>query len=219
MVAAFGPQWNLIARGSLVLLVLLVSGLGVAAYEYMWSSYATRVGYFVEQPVPFSHAHHVGDDGLDCRYCHRTADTSAFAGIPPTNTCMHCHWQIWNEAPALAPVRESWRTGRPLVWQRVHSLPEYVYFDHSVHVNNGIGCRTCHGAVDRMPLMAKANSLYMKWCLDCHRDPGPNLRPRDRIYDMEWAPPEDDRAALQRQLMKEYQIDTARLTSCSACHR
>ncbi len=221
MAAVFGPKWNVIARGTLVLLVLGLGGLGAWAYLYMWSSYATDVGRYVTQEVPFSHKHHVRDDGLDCRYCHKTAEVSRFAGIPPTNTCMHCHWQIWTEAAVLEPVRASWRSGGPLVWNRVNRLPDYVYFAHSIHVNKGIGCETCHGRIDAMPLTTKEQTLYMKWCLDCHRNPAPNLRPRDKIYEMGWAPPQDDaeRKALGEKLMQEYKIDQTRITNCTACHR
>ena len=132
-----------------------------------------------EQPIPFSHAHHVGGLGIDCRYCHTSVETSSFAGIPPTKTCMNCHSQIWSTSPTLEPVRESFRTGVSIQWTRVNDLPDYVYFNHSIHVNKGIGCESCHGRVDRMPLTWQENSLQMDWCLDCHRDPGKHIRPRD----------------------------------------
>jgi len=179
----------------------------------------TGVGVARRQPVPFSHKHHVGDDGIDCRYCHTSVEESAFAGIPPTKTCMNCHTQIWADSPMLEPVRESWRTGRSLEWVRVHKLADFVYFNHSIHVNKGVGCSTCHGRVDQMPLIAKANSLYMEWCLECHRAPERFVRPREYVFSMEYQPPEDQ-LSLGRKLVKEYRIQsTAYLTSCSTCHR
>ena len=141
-----------------------------------------------QQPVPFSHKHHVSDDGIDCRYCHTSVEKSSFAGLPPTETCMTCHSQIWTDSPMLAPVRASFATNTPLKWNRVHDLPGYVYFNHSIHVAKGIGCSTCHGRVDQMPLTRKTETLYMKWCLDCHRNPQKYIRPRDKIYDMAWQP-------------------------------
>jgi hypothetical protein len=221
MGAFFTPRANLLARGAPVAGVLLLGLVGFVWYGWVNSPYGTRVGYYVWQPVPFSHAHHVGDDGIDCRYCHATAEVSSFAGMPSTETCMHCHSQLWTNAEMLAPVRESWRTDVPLVWNRVHDLADFVFFNHAVHVNNGVGCVTCHGRVDRMPLITKSKSLYMEWCLECHRNPAPYLRPRDQIYSLTWEPPEDH-AALAAQLIREYEIDAVRgaaLTNCSACHR
>src|SRR5438874_8426969 len=142
------------------------------------SPYATDQGIARAQPVPFSHQHHVSGLGLDCRYCHASVETSNFAGIPPTKTCMNCHSQIWTNAPMLEPVRESFRSGNSLKWERVHDLPDFVYFDHSIHINKGVGCNSCHGPVDKMPLMYQANSLQMEWCLDCHRAPDKFLRPK-----------------------------------------
>jgi hypothetical protein len=169
-----------------------------------------------EQPVPFSHEHHVGGLGLDCRYCHTTVETSSFANIPPTKTCMNCHSQMWAVAPLLEPVRESYRTGKSLQWTRVHDLPQFVYFNHSIHVNKGIGCSTCHGRVDKMPLMWQAHSLEMQWCLDCHRHPERYVRPQDRVFDMTYVPPRDQ-IALGKRLVKQYKIQS--LTNCSTCHR
>jgi hypothetical protein len=180
------------------------------------SSWATQAGVAREQPVPFSHAHHVGDVGLDCRYCHTSVESSGFANIPPTKTCMNCHSQIWNTSPTLEPVRESFRTDRSIAWTRVHDLPDFAYFDHSIHINKGVGCETCHGRVDKMPLTWQKASLQMEWCLDCHRHPERNVRPREAVFQMGYEPPVDQET-LGRQLVKEYKIQS--LTSCSTCHR
>src|SRR5437660_2869412 len=137
-----------------------------------------------EQPVQLSHKHHVGDDGIDCRYCHTSVEKSAFAGVPPTETCMTCHSQIWTESPLLAPVRESYRTGRPIQWQRVHDLPDFVYFNHSIHIKKGIGCVSCHGRIDEMPITRKHQTLSMRWCLSCHRSPEKNMRPHEKVFDL-----------------------------------
>jgi hypothetical protein len=218
MAAVFSPRANLIMRAILIVLILFPVAGAAGWYTWFHSPYQTDVGWAVPQVVPFSHAHHVGGLGIDCRYCHKTAEESAFAGIPATDTCMHCHWQIWTEAPMLEPLRESWRTGRRLEWQRVHRLPDYVFFDHSIHVNKGIGCTTCHGAVDEMPLMRKTETLFMGWCLDCHRDPAPHIRPREEVYNVDYDPPADPRVQGNR-LMQEYSIDTVGLTNCTTCHR
>ena len=180
------------------------------------SSWATQAGVAREQPVPFSHAHHVGDVGLDCRYCHTSVETSGFANIPPTKTCMNCHSQIWNTSPTLEPVRESFRSDRSIAWTRVHDLPDFAYFDHSIHVNKGVGCETCHGRVDKMPLTWQKASLQMEWCLNCHRHPEQYVRPREAVFEMGYEPPVDQET-LGRQLVKEYKIQS--LTSCSTCHR
>jgi len=180
------------------------------------SSWATQAGVAREQPVPFSHAHHVGDVGIDCRYCHTSVETSSFANIPPTKTCMNCHSQIWNTSPTLEPVRESFRTDRSIAWTRVHDLPDFAYFNHSIHVNKGVGCETCHGRVDKMPLTWQKASLQMEWCLDCHRHPEQYVRPRSEVFRMGYEPP-GDQETLGRQLVKEYKIQS--LTSCSTCHR
>ena len=218
MAFVFTPRSNLIARAVVALVILLIVGLSYAAYALTNSSYATGVDLFVEQPIPFSHQHHVRDDGIDCRYCHAAVEDGPFAGIPATDTCMNCHGQLWTEAPALEPLRESWRTGQPLHWRRVHKLPDYVYFDHSIHIHKGIGCVTCHGRVDQMPLTYKAQTLYMNWCLECHRNPEKFIRPREEVFSMTWeAPP--DREAFGRRLMQEYGVQTERLTDCVICHR
>ncbi|WP_046868508.1 cytochrome c3 family protein [Microvirga massiliensis] len=218
MAQIFKPRADTVIRivlAAAAALPVLAVGLG---YAIMRSSYTTEQNLTREQPVPFSHEHHVGGLGLDCRYCHTSVENTRFAGMPPTETCMTCHSQLWTNAGMLAPVRASLVENRPLRWQRVHNLPGYVYFDHSVHVTNGIGCSTCHGAVDRMPLMRQTAPLTMSWCLDCHQHPENHLRPPDAIFDMSWRPP-DDQATVGRQLMLQYHIDTRHLMDCSRCHR
>lgn len=180
--------------------------------------YTNHVNIPKDQPVAFSHKHHVTGMGIDCRYCHTTAETSAFAGIPPTETCMTCHSQVWTDAPILEPVRASLRANTSLQWTRVHDLPDFVYFNHSIHVNKGVGCQTCHGQVDQMPLMWKVNTLNMEWCLECHRNPALFLRPRDQVFNMLWTPPANQES-LGRQLVAEYHVQTSQLTNCSICHR
>ncbi len=172
----------------------------------------------VRQPVPFSHKHHVGDDGLDCRYCHSTVETSRFAGLPPTSTCLTCHSQLFRNAPVLAPVFASLQQEQPLAWTRVHDLPDFVYFDHSIHVAKGVGCTTCHGPVDRMPLTWRVAPLTMQWCLECHRAPEKFIRPRERVFDTTWQPGEDQ-IAQGKKLVAAYHIRTGQLTDCSICHR
>lgn len=182
------------------------------------SAYVTGQNVTIAQPVPFSHQHHVGALGLDCRNCHTSVDKARFAGMPPTETCMTCHSQLWTNAPMLAPVRTSLATNKPLRWKKVHKLPDYVYFDHSIHVAKGVGCSTCHGAVQTMPLMRQAAPLTMGWCLDCHRNPERYVRPRDQVFNMEWITPRDQ-IAQGRRLLAEYHIETEHLTDCSKCHR
>jgi hypothetical protein len=178
---------------SLVLTGLIVIALGVTLDELQRSPWVTRQGQRPEQPVPFSHKHHVQGLGLQCQYCHVTVEKSSYAGIPPTKTCMNCHAQIWTNAQLLEPVRNSWATGQSLVWTKVHDLPDFAYFSHEIHVNKGLGCSTCHGRVDQMPLMFAQNTLQMEWCLDCHRNPAKNLRPTQQIYNMAWEGPKEDK--------------------------
>ena len=183
------------------------------------SSYLT--GQYVErqQPVQFSHKHHVGDDGIDCRYCHQTVETTASAGMPSTQTCMNCHSQLWAESPYLEPVRASFRDNKPIEWQRVHDLPEYTYFNHSIHVAKGVGCSTCHGQVDKMPAIYQENSLQMEWCIGCHRAPENFIRPKSEIYNMQWQDGDIDQAE-RAKLKADYKIRSKEtITSCSACHR
>jgi hypothetical protein len=188
-------------------------------FSLMRSSWATRQHEFVEQPIQFSHAHHAGGVGIDCRYCHTSVETSSFAGIPPTRTCMNCHSEIWNTAPILEPVRASFRDNRNLTWIRVNDLPDFVYFNHQIHVRQGVGCATCHGRVDQMPLTYQAAPLLMEWCLDCHRAPEKYLRPRDQVFNMAYEPPANQ-LDLGRRLKQDYGISTVEhMTSCSVCHR
>ena len=212
----FHPSTNTISRLTIFGGAILVVGLVTALAAINRSSYVTEVGVARSQAVQFSHKHHVSDDGIDCRYCHTSVEQSSFAGIPSTKICMSCHSQIWAESPILAPVRESFRTGKSLVWTRVHNLPGFVYFDHSIHVHKGVGCVTCHGRVDQMPLMWREHSLYMEWCLECHRNPERFVRPREHVFSMDWQPP-SDQIALGQKLVRQYKIE--RLTSCSVCHR
>jgi hypothetical protein len=218
MAQIFHPSTNTISRVSIFGAVFLVGVLLWFLLAISRSSYVTQAGVVREQPVPFSHEHHVSGLGIDCRYCHTTVEISSFAGIPATEICMNCHAQIWSDSPMLAPVRESFRTNQAIPWTRVHNLPGFVYFDHSIHVQKGVGCVTCHGRVDQMPLMWQAQSLLMEWCLECHRRPERFIRPREEVFSMNWQPPEDQ-PVLGRRLVKEYQIDTELLTSCSVCHR
>jgi hypothetical protein len=218
MAQIFHPSTNTVSKVSiLVALVLLVAGLLVAA-GVQRSDYITSENEPRRQPVPFSHEHHVGGLGIDCRYCHTTVAESSFAGMPSTKTCMTCHSQIWTQAEVLAPVRSSWETGTPIRWNRIYDLPRFAYFHHGIHVQKGIGCVTCHGRVDEMPLLWRSVSLYMAWCLDCHRRPEEHLRPREAVYSMEWKPPADQ-LELGRRLRDAYDIRTFQLTDCSICHR
>src|SRR5918999_1058044 len=212
----FHRSANTLAKVSIVGLLLLVGGLIGLLMVFGRSSYVTRAQEYIEQPVQFSHLHHVLDDGIDCRYCHTSVETSAFAGIPPTKTCMNCHSQIWADSPYLEPVRASYRDDRSLQWLKVHDLPDFAYFNHSVHVKKGVGCETCHGRVDEMPLMTQESSLQMEWCLDCHRAPEKYVRPRGEIYTMGYRPAEPQ-AVLGPRLVQAYGINAR--TSCSTCHR
>jgi len=215
----FPRSANAIARLSLISGLALVALVGWLLLTLMRSSWLTRQHEFIEQPVQFSHAHHVGGEGFDCRYCHTSVEESAFANIPPTKTCMNCHSQIWATAPILEPVRASFRDNTPLKWTRVHDLPDFVYFNHSIHVKKGVGCATCHGRIDEMPLVYQKSTLMMQWCIDCHRNPAPNLRPRSEVFNMAWTRPSDD-PGLGERLVKEYNIaPVGQLTNCSTCHR
>jgi formamidopyrimidine-DNA glycosylase len=216
MTQIFSPSANPLSKVSIALAVIAFTALAVGAVALYRSDYVTGVNDAVAQPVPFSHRHHVSGAGIDCRYCHSTVETSAFAGIPSTDTCMTCHQQIWSDSPTLEPVRESYRTDRSIEWNRVHDLPDYVYFDHSIHIYKGIGCVTCHGHVNEMPLVARKQSLFMEWCLGCHRAPERYVRPREQVFDMDWQPSEDQ-LTLGGRLVKEYQIQ--KLTDCYTCHR
>ncbi|NDD65370.1 MAG: cytochrome C [Acidobacteria bacterium] len=215
----FPRSANTLARFSIVLVGLILGGVLWFILNFNRTTYVTQAFVAREQPVQFSHKHHVGDDGIDCRYCHQTVEQTATAGLPSTKTCMNCHSQLFANVPYLEIVRESWRSGKPIKWQRVHDLPDFSYFNHSIHVNKGVGCSTCHGRVDLMPLMWNTQSLQMEWCLSCHRAPEKVLREQKDITNMEWVAPPDQEAR-GRELAKKYNIQsTAVLTSCSTCHR
>jgi len=212
----FHPRANIIFRLCLLGAVLSFAFVTWAGYLIVRSPYEMMQNVPREQPVPFSHEHHAGGLGIDCRYCHITVEVSNFAGIPPTKICMNCHSQIWATAPALEPIRASYRSGKSVQWTRVHDLPDYVYFSHQIHVHKGIGCSSCHGPVDKMALTWQAQPLTMQWCIDCHRNPEQNVRPKAEVFNMEYTAPANQ-LALGRKLVREYHI--RRLTSCSTCHR
>jgi hypothetical protein len=236
MAQLFARYTNTLARITPPCVVLGIVLVASAWHTALFSSYATGVNAPVAQPVPFSHQHHVAGLGIDCRYCHTSVETSAFAGIPPTETCMTCHSQVWRDAPVLQPVRDSWSSGRPLHWTRVNDLPDYAYFDHSIHVQKGVACVECHGRVDQMPLMAKQHTLYMRWCLDCHRAPERHVGPASEVFVMKDPPSSGSRAsALESrgelrgealpifergvQAVREHTVRNTRLEDCSICHR
>ena len=213
------PRWaTLVARIALVSLLAVPLGLVALLMALQYTPYVTGQTLTPDQPVPFSHEHHVGGLGLDCRYCHTSVEHSRFAGLPPTHTCMTCHSQLWTNAGVLEPVRRSLAEGRPIRWRRVNALPDYVYFDHSIHVSKGIGCTSCHGQVSHMPLMRQAAPLTMGWCLDCHRRPEAHLRPEDEVFAGAWTPPPDQEER-GRRLVRHFLIETEHLTDCSVCHR
>jgi hypothetical protein len=218
MAQIFRKSSNSLARVSLVGLVASFFCFWGVVYAIYRSPFTTNQKIPREQEVPFSHQHHVAGLGIDCRYCHTSVENSAFAGIPATETCMSCHSQIWTEAPMLAPVRQSMVSGMPLVWNRVNDVPDFVYFNHGIHVQKGIGCSSCHGRVDQMPLTWKEHSLYMRWCLDCHEAPEKAIRPKEEVFNMKWqAPP--DQVPHGKKLVADYKVDTDRLRDCSICHR
>ncbi|MDP9174042.1 MAG: cytochrome c family protein [Planctomycetota bacterium] len=233
MAQIFQPRANTIAKASIFGAVMGIGALSLVAAAVDRSPYVTNEGVVRDQPVPFSHEHHVRGLGLDCRYCHTSVSTSQFAGMPPTKTCMTCHSKIWTDAPLLEPVRQSWSTSMPLKWTRVHNLPDFVYFQHDIHVAKGVGCVTCHGQVDQMPLMWQNASLQMQWCLDCHYHPEKYLRPREAVFSMNYAINDEvkkdfsdanhsvtDQISLGKVLIDEYHIPTdGRLTNCYTCHR
>jgi hypothetical protein len=219
-VAQLFPQpMNYLAR-----LTIIAGAFGMPLFAwfclmYSHSSYGTNAGIMREQPIPFSHQHHVGILGIDCRYCHTSVEKAAFAGLPATEVCMNCHSQIWVGSEMLRPVRESYRSNEPLRWQRVYNLPGFVYFDHSIHVQKGIGCSSCHGQIDQMPLAYQVPTLLMDWCLECHRHPERQIRPREEVFNMRYVPP-DDQSELGRRLCQEYEVkQPLEITSCTTCHR
>lgn len=217
MPAAFTPRANLFVKIAFVALAAIVVLLPISVWLWQVSDYARNVRAPLPQPAPFSHEHHVSGLGLDCRYCHNSVETAATAGMPATYVCMTCHSQIWTNAEILAPVRQSLAKDKPLEWRRVTDLPDYVYFNHSVHIAKGVGCASCHGDVARMPLTWKAKTLTMQFCLDCHRDPGPNLRPKDKIFDTTWRRGPD--TPTPHALLAQYHIGGRDLAECSICHR
>ncbi len=228
----FHPSANTLARASILGGLFFIGAIAFAVYGLNTGDYQTQVSVARDQPVRFSHEHHVAGLGIDCRYCHTTVESSNFAGIPATKVCMTCHSQIWTNAEILEPVRESWRKNQPLQWTRVHDLPDYVQFNHSIHVAKGVGCYSCHGEVDKMPLMWKTHSLHMQWCLECHRDPANHLRSRDEIFVMRdrTVPADKTPHEFGLELMKQYHVKADipqepghekfpnPLTNCSTCH-
>ena len=219
MARVFHRSTNTLARVSVFGFVFVLAGLAWATITIGKSAYLTNVSVAQRQPVPFSHEHHVNGVGLDCRYCHSSVEKSAFAGMPATQVCMNCHSQIWSDSPTLQPVRESYRTGVPLVWTRVYNLAEFAYFDHSIHIHQGIGCSTCHGRVDQMPLTFAASPMFMEWCLECHRNVARYVRPRTEVFNMNWTAPQNQ-LTQGKKLIEEYHIKNVRsLTVCSTCHR
>ena len=212
----FHQSTNTLSRVSIFGAVFALGGALWVLLELSRSPWVTQAYVARDQPVPFSHQHHVGGMGIDCRYCHASVEKAAVAGIPPTKTCMNCHSQIWTDSPTLEPVRESWRSGKSIEWVRVHDLPDFVYFNHSAHVNKGVGCTTCHGRIDRMPLVHQEASLQMEWCLECHRHPERHVRPQEEVYNVKWTPPADQ-VEQGRALVARYGLHPR--VSCSTCHR
>ena len=218
MAQIFHKSTNVISRFSILVGFGLVAGTIGVIMAVERSAYRTYEGVVFEQPVPFSHDHHTAGLGIDCRYCHTTVEREAFAGIPATEICMNCHKEIWKDSPMLEPVRASYRENEPIRWNRVHDLPDFVYFDHSIHVTKGVGCATCHGAVNKMPLLERGASLQMQWCLECHRNPEKFIRPPDEVFNMDWERPHEP--GYGEKLRDEAGIeDEQRLTSCTTCHR
>jgi hypothetical protein len=219
MSQVFPKSANPWSKASLIFLLFLVVLVGWTILTLQRSDFVTTANEYIEQPVQFSHQHRAGGIGIECRYCHTSVEVSPSAGIPPTKTCINCHSQIWNTAPYLEPVRASYRDNTPLNWIRVHDLPDFVYFNHSIHIRKGVGCETCHGRVDRMPLIRQVQSLQMEWCLDCHRDPARFVRPLDAITTMGYQPA-TAQSELGPRLVRDYKIaGVEELTSCSICHR
>jgi hypothetical protein len=216
MAQIFHRSTNTIARLSIYGAVILIALLGFAVDVVNKTSYVTEVNNARPQPVPFSHKHHVGELGLDCRYCHTSVEVSSSAGMPPTETCMTCHSQIWTNSEMLAPVRASYTNSKSISWTRVNAVPDFVYFNHSIHVAKGVGCTTCHGPIGQMNITWRGQTLYMRWCLECHNAPERFLRPRSEVFDAFYQAP-SNQLTLGRQLMKEYKVQ--KLTNCTTCHR
>jgi len=216
MTALFSPKANGAFRLVLAVLLLGAAGTVGALMAFQRTPYGTGQQHEIVQPVQFDHRHHVKDDLIDCRYCHTSVEKAASAGIPPTELCLNCHAQVWNKSPLLDVVRASWFQNRPIVWTRIHALPDFVYFNHAIHVNKGVGCVECHGRVDRMPAVQQVAPLTMGWCLDCHRNPAPRLRPVEEITNMDWKP-EGDPVALGQELARKYDVKPR--VTCYTCHR
>ena len=199
---------------------VVLAGVAFLAYSQLArSSWLTGRYLEKQQPVQFSHKHHVGDDGIDCRYCHQTVETTASAGMPATQTCMNCHSQLFADQPYLEPIRASFRDNKPIEWQRVHDLPEYAYFNHSIHIAKGVGCSTCHGQIDNMPAVFQENTLQMEWCIACHRAPEKFIRPKSEVFNMQWQDGDIDEGE-RAKLKADYKIRSKEMmTSCSTCHR
>jgi len=246
MAQVFPKSANSLAKIGIILGPLLFAGTGIGLSAFYRSDYTTGRNAVIEQPVPFSHLHHVNQLGIDCRYCHTSVEHSAYAGIPPTKTCMNCHQQMWVGAELLEPVRKSYKTNMPIEWTQVHNSPDYVYFNHSIHVAKGVGCYSCHGNIDQMPLVFQSKTLLMEWCLDCHRNPENHLRPKSEIYNLGWKPgqvafteehdgvstkystidadgtkvPTQSQSEMGRMLKEKYHVrDPQVITNCSMCHR
>lgn len=221
MAQTFTPTANIIARASIVIVLLGLVGSIALGMVFYRSPYVTQVGVRREQPIPFSHQRHVGGNGIDCRYCHTSVEDSKFAGIPPTEVCMTCHSQVLADTTLIQPIHESWKNSEPIVWTRVYDLPDFVYFDHSIHVAQGVGCTTCHGEIQEQRLTEKANTLHMAWCLECHRAPQKFLRPRDKVFDVEWRTENttSEEVAEGLALVEAHNIQVGQLTNCSVCHR
>ena len=213
----FLPRANLFYQAILLGAVVFTVLGGFVWYWVYRSPIVTEVRMPIGQPVLFSHRHHSGELKIDCRYCHTSVEKAWFAGLPPTQTCMTCHSQLFTDSPLLQPVRESAATNQPIRWNRIHLLPDYVYFNHAIHVNKGVGCTTCHGQVNEMALTWKNSTLFMEWCLDCHRNTEKSQRPIAQIYRMDWKPG-PDQARIGAELAQRHGLDTAHLTNCSVCH-
>lgn len=210
------PKW---ANKAPLAILLVVGVLGAGATGFIWyygSPWYTDVGYRPTQPVPFSHKLHAGDLGMDCRYCHSQVEQSSHANIPAATTCMNCHGIILKDSPKLLPIREAVATGKPVQWNRVHKLPDYAYFDHSAHLRAGVSCFSCHGNVPQEEIIMQKEPLSMSWCLDCHRNPTPNLRPSDQVTNFKWTPPADF-ANMAQQIKNDKKLNPP--TDCSGCHR
>lgn len=219
MAQLFHPSLNTVCKSLPFAVIFLVAAAAWGDWMWFGSSWSTNQGRYVDQPVPFSHEHHVRGLGLDCRYCHTTVETSNYAGLPPTKTCMSCHSEIWRDAPILQPVRDSWSHNQPMRWNRVNNLPGYVFFNHSAHIQHGIGCSSCHGNVELLPLMLQQAPLQMAWCLGCHRNPEMFLRPRDQIFNTAYQFPANQAEVGQRLANQYHIMSTQMMQTCSLCHR